>query len=206
MPKVLQNVHYGLLTDLHNSLLEKAISFSKEKLKPADQQTSSPIITQYMSILSRVYAGSVNFELKEAELATLFCQFGGIKNINLAYEGSSHSHKGYGFIEFDNPEAAVLAIEKMEGVACGGRGFKMGRPSSFFSELPAAIPRPSSSRIYIANIHEYITEEDMLDVCGDRNAFTCECWNFYKKAFSDMRKHISRFQFRPCCFSENWTF
>ena len=160
-----------IITDpsLHNE------NHAKETSKITDQPTSSPVITQYMSILGRVYVGSVNAELKEAELATLFCQFGAIKNINLAYEGTAAVHKGYAFIEFDTPEAAILAIEKMDGVACAGRGFKMGRPSSFFSELPAAIPRPSACRIYIANIHEYINEEDMHSICSVFGAIKTLC-------------------------------
>ena len=111
--------------------------------------------------MNRIYVGSVNFELKEAEIATLFCQFGGIKNINLAYEGNTTTHKGYCFVEFDNPEAAILSIEKMEGVSCGGRGFKMGRPNNFPQELPPGVPLPSSSRIYLSNIHEFIDEDEI---------------------------------------------
>lgn len=113
-----------------------------------------------------MYVGSVNFELKEAELATLFCQFGSIKNINLAYEGSTTIHKGYGFVEFDNPEAAQLAIDKMEGVACAGRGFKMGRPSTYFPELPSLLPPAPVTRIYLANIQEYINEQDLRELCS----------------------------------------
>lgn len=170
MLQISQLPHYGTLTEAHNNLVQKALNFAKQSQKSTDSQhqinISSPVLTQYYSILSRIYVGSVNFELKEAELATLFCQFGSIKNINLAYEGSTSIHKGYGFVEFDTPEAAQLAIDKMEGVACAGRGFKMGRPSTYFQELPSLLPPAPITRIYLANIHEYINEQDLQELCS----------------------------------------
>ena len=139
------------------------------------QQISGPVLTQYVSIMSRAYVGSIHAELRDAELATLFCQFGGIKNINLAYDGGATVHKGYGFIEFEGPEAAALAIDKMEGVVVAGRGLKLGRPSSYAAELHALVPAPPPARIYVANIHEYVTADDLAELCGVFGAVRTLC-------------------------------
>ena len=40
----------------------------------------------------------------------------------------------------------------------------MGRPSNFPTELPSIIPPPSEDTIYLANIHEYVAKDDLMEL------------------------------------------
>ena len=75
--------------------------------------------------------------MTELDLRTLFKQFGTIRSVTLSIDTASQKHKGYSFLEYEVPEGAYLAVEKM---AVGqGRVMKVGRPSNFPTELPPGL-------------------------------------------------------------------
>lgn len=70
---------------------------------------------------SRVYVGSISFELKEDTIRQAFLPFGPIKSINMSWDPVTQKHKGFAFVEYEIPEAAQLSLEQMNGVMLGGR-------------------------------------------------------------------------------------
>src|SRR5262245_50017496 len=48
-----------------------------------------------LSVLSRIYVGSINFELNESHLRAVFGQFGGIKSVSLSVDMLTGHHKGF---------------------------------------------------------------------------------------------------------------
>lgn len=117
-----------------------------------------------LAVFNRIYVGSIYFELGEADLEAVFKPFGRIKNIALMIDPVQKRHRGYGFIEYETPDAAGLAVQSMDGSQLGGRSLKVGRPQNYPSDLPPGIPRPIPSRIYVANVHELVQEEELLPV------------------------------------------
>ncbi|KAG4096314.1 hypothetical protein H8356DRAFT_943371 [Neocallimastix lanati (nom. inval.)] len=117
-----------------------------------------------LSILCRIYVGSIFYDLTEANIRSVFAPYGSIKSINLKIDPSTGKHNGYCFIDYDLPEAAFLAVEKMNGADFGGRKLKVGRPFNFDINLLQTLPKPSPSRIYIANVNEYLTEENLTSL------------------------------------------
>ncbi|XP_048506043.1 poly(U)-binding-splicing factor half pint isoform X3 [Athalia rosae] len=124
---------------------------------------------QALALMCRVYVGSISFELKEDTIRQAFLPFGPIKSINMSWDPVTQKHKGFAFVEYEIPEAAQLALEQMNGVMIGGRNIKVvGRPSN----MPQAqsvideITEESKhyNRIYIASIHQDLTEEDIKSV------------------------------------------
>jgi RNA recognition motif-containing protein len=126
--------------------------------------TTSMLQLHNLSILSRIYIGSIHFELNDGDLKTAFSAFGPIKSVSLSLDNITGHHKGFCFIEFETPEAAALALEAMNGGELGGRTIKVGRPNNFPIDLPPGIPRPLASRLYVANVHECVTEADVRDM------------------------------------------
>ncbi|KOC59191.1 Poly(U)-binding-splicing factor half pint, partial [Habropoda laboriosa] len=124
---------------------------------------------QALALMCRVYVGSISFELKEDTIRQAFLPFGPIKSINMSWDPVTQKHKGFAFVEYEIPEAAQLALEQMNGVMIGGRNIKVvGRPSN----MPQAqsvideITEESKhyNRIYIASIHQDLTEDDIKSV------------------------------------------
>jgi poly(U)-binding-splicing factor PUF60 len=79
----------------------------------------------------------------------------------MVLDPATKRHRGYGFIEYDTPDAAAIAQLTMDNAELGGRHIKVGRPNNFPSDLPPGIPRPLPNRIYVSNVHELIQEEEI---------------------------------------------
>lgn len=135
------------------------------KTQDNSAQSSTNVLQLHnLSILSRVYVGSIHFELTEHDLRAAFSTFGPIRSISLSIEPMTLHHKGFCFIEYETPEAAALALETMNGGELGGRSLKVGRPVNFPPELPPGVPRPLGQRLYIANVHECVSEADIREI------------------------------------------
>ncbi|PJF17431.1 hypothetical protein PSACC_02745 [Paramicrosporidium saccamoebae] len=114
-----------------------------------------------MAIFQRIYVGSIQFDISDADLTLLFSQFGPVRSVSMMQDPVNRRHRGYGFIEFETAEAAALAQEQMEGAELGGRAIRVGRPNNFPADLPPGVPRPVEGRIYVANVHEMVKEEEL---------------------------------------------
>ncbi|OQR75495.1 poly(U)-binding-splicing factor PUF60-like [Tropilaelaps mercedesae] len=123
---------------------------------------------QALVLMCRIYVGSISYELREDAVRTAFKPFGPIKAINMSYDTVTRRHKGFAFVEFELPEAAQLALEQMNGVFMGGRSIKVGRRSNMHQAAPILEQiledAKQSSRIYIASIHQDLSETDIHSV------------------------------------------
>lgn len=119
-------------------------------------------------LMSRIYVGSINFELGEESVRQAFSPFGTIKAVNLSWDSATMKHKGYAFVEYETAEASQLALEQMNGVVIGGRNIKVGRPNNVPQAAPviAQIQEEATKhpRIYVASIHPDLSSEDVQSV------------------------------------------
>uniref|UniRef100_A0A183B3I2 Poly(U)-binding-splicing factor PUF60 n=1 Tax=Echinostoma caproni TaxID=27848 RepID=A0A183B3I2_9TREM len=128
-------------------------------------QTPANKKAQTLNLLSRIYVGSISYDLKEESIKVAFSPFGPIRSVTMSWDAATQKHKGFAFIEFEHPEAAHLAVEQMNNASLGGRQLKVGRPSN----LPQADPLITElvteykleKKIYIAGVHADLTEEDL---------------------------------------------
>ena len=90
----------------------------------ANQQKIA-MYAQALSLMARVYIGSISFEVREETIKQTFAPFGPIKHINMSWDPVTSHHKGFAFLEYDVPEAALLATDQMNGVLIGGRNVKV---------------------------------------------------------------------------------
>ncbi|KAI9321826.1 hypothetical protein BX666DRAFT_2023914 [Dichotomocladium elegans] len=125
---------------------------------------ASGVDVRTLSVLSRIYVGSINFELNESHVRAVFRQFGPIKSVSMSVDPSTMRHKGFCFIEYEAPEAAQMAVDTMHGVDLGGRQLKVGRPNNYAAAAAVPVPTPPRSRIYVANVNDLITEENIRNI------------------------------------------
>ncbi|ORX70645.1 hypothetical protein DL89DRAFT_137213 [Linderina pennispora] len=114
--------------------------------------------------MSRIYVGSINFELTEEHIHRVFSEFGSISNVSMSKDAATGKHKGYGFVEYEIPEAAALAIETMNGTMLGGRQLRIGRPHNYEVAVVHGFPRAPDTRIYVANVNEAIAEDSLKEI------------------------------------------
>ncbi|KAI7869738.1 hypothetical protein BDF14DRAFT_1741663 [Spinellus fusiger] len=165
------------LTPLQAEQLLQAQAYAREWKptapieKPADlislhfqPHAASGVDIRTLSVLSRIYVGSIHFDLNDSHLKAVFGQFGVVKTISLSIDHSTMRHKGFCFVEFDTPEAASLAVAKMHGADLGGRQLKVGRPNNYSAAAAVAMPVPPPGRFYVANINTLISQENMESI------------------------------------------
>ncbi|KAJ2821111.1 hypothetical protein GGI24_004305, partial [Coemansia furcata] len=117
-----------------------------------------------LSVMSRLYVGSINFELTEEHIQRVFSEFGSVSSVSMAKDPATGRHKGFGFVEYDVPEAATLAMDVMNGMMVGGRQLKIGRPNNYNLAVTQGFPAPPDERIYVANVNEAISEDVLREI------------------------------------------
>jgi len=140
----------------------------KQTMAHQQQQTKYLQRQQAVSIMSRIYVGCINYDTKEDSIKTAFLPFGPIRSITMSWDAMTGKHKGFAFVEFEQPEAAQLALDQMNGILVCGRNIKVGRPSQM-PQAQACIDEimteaKSYNRLYLASIHRDLTEEDIRSV------------------------------------------
>merc|ERR1719273_1549677 len=140
----------------------------KQTMAHQQQQTKYLQRQQAVSIMSRIYVGCINYDTKEDAIKQAFLPFGPIRSITMSWDSMTGKHKGFAFVEFEQPEAAQLALEQMNGILVCSRNIKVGRPSQM-PQAQACIDEIQKearqhNRIYISSIHRDLTEEDIRSV------------------------------------------
>jgi RNA recognition motif-containing protein len=82
----------------------------------------------------RAYAGGLSHELNERHVRSIFSAFGYIVSSTMTLDPSTGHHKGFCFIDYEVPEAAVLAIQQMNNATIGGR-YEWSYHFSFFASF-----------------------------------------------------------------------
>lgn len=69
----------------------------------------------------RIYVGSLPYSVDEAQLESLFSQFGPINEVHVVIDRATGQPKGFAFVEMANDADAAKAIQQMNGSELGGR-------------------------------------------------------------------------------------
>jgi hypothetical protein len=69
----------------------------------------------------RVYVGNLSYDVSEQDLQELFKGIGGVRNVEVVYNRSTHRSKGYGFVEMLHMDEAVRAVEVLHDQPFMGR-------------------------------------------------------------------------------------
>ncbi|KAJ0181772.1 hypothetical protein K1T71_002494 [Dendrolimus kikuchii] len=75
---------------------------------------------------TRLYVGSLHFNITEDMLRGIFEPFGKIDNIQLMTDPETGKSKGYGFLTFHHAPDAKKAMEQLNGFELAGRPMKVG--------------------------------------------------------------------------------
>jgi len=69
----------------------------------------------------RLFVGNLPFSMTEDSLRTLFEIAGPIASVRIVVDRETQRPKGFGFVEFERPEAASTAIAEFSGRTIAGR-------------------------------------------------------------------------------------
>ncbi|CAM6000954.1 unnamed protein product [Sphagnum balticum] len=97
--------------------------------RPSNMPQAAPIIEQLQTEAkqyNRIYVASIHPDLSEQDIQSVFEAFGKTKTCKLAQSQYPGKHKGYGFIEYETPQAALDAIASMNLFDLGGQYLRVG--------------------------------------------------------------------------------
>ena len=100
---------------------------------------------------SRVYVGNLSYDVTEQDLQELFKGIGGVRNVEIVYNRSTHRSKGYGFVEMLHQDEAVRAVEVLHDQPFMGRTLTVsGAKSKGQDEREDKEERPANAPVQVA--------------------------------------------------------
>eukprot|EP01018_Ginkgo_biloba_P010740 Gb_11505 [translate_table: standard] len=122
-------------------------------------------------------SGAANIFIKNLDkgidnkaLHDTFSAFGLILSCKVATDSSGQS-KGYGFVQFEQEEAAQSAIEKLNGMLMNDKQVYVG-PFLRRQEREQANGGTKFCNVFVKNLSELTTEEDLKNKFGEYGAIT----------------------------------
>jgi polyadenylate-binding protein len=117
-----------------------------------------------------IFIKNLDKAIDHKALHETFSAFGNILSCKVATDSSGQS-KGYGFVQFDNEEAAQKAIEKLNGMLLNDKQVFVG-PFLRKQEREGSSDKTKFNNVFIKNISELTTEEDLNKIFGEFGPLT----------------------------------
>jgi RNA recognition motif-containing protein len=74
-----------------------------------------------IEMAKRLYVGNLKYTVTSEELQELFEQYGTVSSAQVLSDRETGRSRGFGFVEMDNDDEALAAIESLDGQDHGGR-------------------------------------------------------------------------------------
>lgn len=74
-----------------------------------------------------IYVGNLSYEVTEADLTTVFTEFGSVKRVQLPVDRETGRARGFGFVEMNTDAEETTAIEALDGAEWMGRDMKVNK-------------------------------------------------------------------------------
>ena len=103
---------------------------------------------------TRVYVGNLSYDVSEQDLQELFKGIGGVRNIEIVYNRSTHRSKGYGFVEMLRMDEAKRAVEVLHDQPFMGRNMTVSGAKSKGQDEREDMEerdRPEPTRVVLAS-------------------------------------------------------
>ena len=72
-----------------------------------------------------IYVGNLSFDASESELKSLFESYGAVDSAKIIVDQFTNRSRGFGFIEMQNREEGLKAIQELDTKELGGRSLKV---------------------------------------------------------------------------------
>ncbi|KAM6971494.1 poly(U)-binding-splicing factor PUF60-like isoform 1-T1 [Tautogolabrus adspersus] len=98
--------------------------------RPSNIGQAQPIIEQLAEearAFNRIYVASVHPDLSDSDIKSVFEAFGRIKSCTLARDPTTGRHRGFGFIEYEQPQSSLDAVSSMNLFDLGGQYLRVGK-------------------------------------------------------------------------------
>jgi RNA recognition motif-containing protein len=74
-----------------------------------------------------IYVGNLSYEVTEADLTTVFTEYGSVKRVQLPTDRETGRIRGFGFVEMSAETEEAAAIDALDGAEWMGRDLKVNK-------------------------------------------------------------------------------
>ncbi|EPS61542.1 hypothetical protein M569_13255, partial [Genlisea aurea] len=156
-------VNYKNLQDAERALVE--LNFTPLNGKPIRVMYSHRDPSVRRSGAGNIFIKNLDKEIDHKALYETFSSFGNILSSKLATDASGQS-LGYGFVQYNNEEAAQKAIDKLNGMLLNGKQVFVG-PFLRKQERDISADKAKFTNVFVKNLAESTTEDDILKIFGE---------------------------------------
>lgn len=75
--------------------------------------------------MNKIFIGGLSWNTNEEGLANHFSKFGNLEEVKIITDRETGRSRGFGFITFDEADAASQAISEMDGAELDGRNIRV---------------------------------------------------------------------------------
>ncbi|XP_010555994.1 PREDICTED: polyadenylate-binding protein 8 isoform X1 [Tarenaya hassleriana] len=131
---------------------------------------------------NNVYVKSISESMTDEEMKKVFGEFGLITSCVIMRDGEGKS-KGFGFVNFENPDDAAKAVEALNGKKFDEKEWYVGKAQKkseremelkkkFEQSLKEAADRSQGSNLYVKNLDDSITDEKLKELFSSFGTIT----------------------------------
>ncbi|MFB2892643.1 RNA recognition motif domain-containing protein [Aerosakkonemataceae cyanobacterium BLCC-F50] len=74
-----------------------------------------------------IYVGNLSYDVTEADLTSVFTEYGSVKRVQLPTDRETGRKRGFGFVEMGADAEETAAIEALDGAEWMGRDLKVNK-------------------------------------------------------------------------------
>ncbi|MBD1865808.1 RNA-binding protein [Oculatella sp. FACHB-28] len=74
-----------------------------------------------------IYVGNLSYEVTEADVNTVFAEYGTVKRVQLPTDRETGRMRGFGFVEMGTDAEEAAAIEALDGAEWMGRDLRVNK-------------------------------------------------------------------------------
>jgi RNA recognition motif-containing protein len=74
-----------------------------------------------------IYVGNLSYEVTEADINTVFAEYGTVKRVQLPTDRETGRMRGFGFVEMGTDAEEAAAIEALDGAEWMGRDLRVNK-------------------------------------------------------------------------------
>uniref|UniRef100_A0A7S1JB66 RRM domain-containing protein n=1 Tax=Eutreptiella gymnastica TaxID=73025 RepID=A0A7S1JB66_9EUGL len=90
------------------------------------QRTTTSFMRNSLSLFNKdIYVGNLAWAMTDADLKAEFQKFGPITKCNVLMDRMTGRSRGFGFVSFEDENAAQTAIKEMDGAEAFGRTLRV---------------------------------------------------------------------------------
>ncbi|XP_059630367.1 polyadenylate-binding protein 3-like [Cornus florida] len=161
-------VNYSNAQDATNAM--ELLNFTPINGKPIRIMFSHRDPSIRKSGYANVFIKNLDTSIDNKALHDTFAAFGTVLSCKVAIDSNGQS-KGYGFVQFDQEEAASIAIKRLNGMLINDKQVYVG----LFvrrQERNQANGSPKFTNVYVKNFCETTTDEDLKEIFGKYGSIT----------------------------------